>query len=251
MKKISNLVALVVLVGANVFTPFSYAQLDDFVESELMNVEIQSGLEQSSENETVTELEQEDFNNVSNPEMWDEEVGEVSDDGGSSFNLSENLRDVNLKAGAMGPIPEGTIEYNRESGYIELTYDDQKIRIRDKNVWATHLWVSDYTLLLNLAYEYYDNFWYNPCGIVPIKGAFPADESYEEEFLARAQELLWRSEPLTCEDAQNIKEIYIDINEFNKCEFDKLPPDKKYSIVISMLVQLFSIHFWIKSLFFH
>ena len=42
-------------------------------------------------------------------------------------------------------------------------------------------------------------------------------------------------EKISKEYPENIKEIYIDINEFNKCEFDKLPPDKKYSIVILLI----------------
>ena len=33
----------------------------------------------------------------------------------------------------------------------------------------------------------------------------------------------------------DLKEIFIDINEFNKCDFDKLSPDKKYSIVILLI----------------
>ena len=34
---------------------------------------------------------------------------------------------------------------------------------------------------------------------------------------------------------EDLKEIFIDINEFNKCEFNKLSPDKKYSLVILLI----------------
>jgi hypothetical protein len=39
MKKLISLIALVMLVSTNVLTPFSYAQFDDFVEKESVNVE--------------------------------------------------------------------------------------------------------------------------------------------------------------------------------------------------------------------
>ena len=42
-------------------------------------------------------------------------------------------------------------------------------------------------------------------------------------------------EKINKEYQEDLKEIYIDINEFNKCEFDKLTIDKKYSLTILLI----------------
>ena len=42
-------------------------------------------------------------------------------------------------------------------------------------------------------------------------------------------------EKINKEYQEDLKEIYIDINEFNKCEFDKLTIDKKYSLAILLI----------------
>jgi hypothetical protein len=68
MKKLINLIALVMLVATNVLTPFSYAQLDDFVEPESANTEVQTELEQNPENETTPELDEKDLNDINTPE---------------------------------------------------------------------------------------------------------------------------------------------------------------------------------------
>ena len=39
------------------------------------------------------------------------------------------------------------------------------------------------------------------------------------------------------ENIEDLKDIYIDFNEFSQCDFDKLPKEKKYSIVI-LLIQI-------------
>ena len=42
-------------------------------------------------------------------------------------------------------------------------------------------------------------------------------------------------EKINKEYQEDLKEIYIDINEFNKCEFEKLSIDKKYSLAILLI----------------
>ena len=37
------------------------------------------------------------------------------------------------------------------------------------------------------------------------------------------------------ENLEDLKEIYIDFNEFNKCDFDKLTDEKKYSIILLLI----------------
>ena len=42
-------------------------------------------------------------------------------------------------------------------------------------------------------------------------------------------------EKICKENLEDLKDIYLDINEINKCEFEKLTPDKKYSLVILLI----------------
>ena len=75
MKKLINLIALVMLVSTNVLTPFSYAQVDVIVEMDPTNAEISTDLGQTQWEvpEKTQESEEKELDD-NNSETWDGEI---------------------------------------------------------------------------------------------------------------------------------------------------------------------------------
>ncbi len=144
MKKLINLVALVMLVSVNVLTPFSYADMENMIEN----------IEMDSENEiTISDDESEEAGGLENLSVVDNDQ--------NSFNLYEIPSTPSPNRGEPWITYENnvvtyidTLWNEFEMWSITATNGEYTITLLDRNLWATATWWEN-------AYGYHFQWWNN------------------------------------------------------------------------------------------